>query len=216
MPDWLLQAIMSQIAWEIVLMLGAGAILGFLKRKLPQYADVALYGFVGAACVAVMWFATTGRAMFYKEPLKTTTENIQSNVNGWLADYGVSVRKVDDPEAYFNFETILHDGVGLNVIRPQNRGKYLSISTSLKIPPGLKTKIDKLPMTRKREITNQISLEMARAKVRFYINFPNVIVISDELPITDDMTDDTLLKGLDNVDDGLILARTILDMNHIL
>jgi len=52
--DWLLQALASQIVWEILLMLGVGAALAFLKSKWPQYANPSLYGLAGITGVAVL------------------------------------------------------------------------------------------------------------------------------------------------------------------
>ena len=49
MPVWLLQSLASRLVWEILLIVGIGAGLAYLKRKWPEYASSVLYGLAGSA-----------------------------------------------------------------------------------------------------------------------------------------------------------------------
>jgi hypothetical protein len=57
-------------------------------------------------------------------------------------------------------------------------------------------------------MTSELSLEMARAKLAFLFNLQaGRILLTDRVPITSNLTEDTFMRALDTVDDGTATAN---------
>ncbi len=130
---WLWQNLISNLAWEILLLVGGAASLGYLKKKVPEHASTIAYALFGATCVAILLFTITGHGLLVKTRSAVTPENLAENIRKWADDSGLGVTKMPaDQEVYFGFLIRLQSGNQLTVFRGKEKAGWLQIQ----IPNG--------------------------------------------------------------------------------
>jgi len=87
--DWLWHNLFSTFIWEMILVIGGAAALGYLKRKVPDHAPTIAYGVFGATCVAILLFTITGRGLLSKRLPEITAENLEENIKTWTENNGL-------------------------------------------------------------------------------------------------------------------------------
>jgi hypothetical protein len=213
MPDWLSQALVSQLAWEILCMLGMGALLTLLKRKWPEYANSVLFGLVGATCVAVLWFTFTGKAFLAKAQPETTPENIDANIRSWADALGIGIqRQPTTPQTYFTYLITLRNGTQIVVARPMTDPGRLQFTESIFATPLLKDMMAKLSNEQASTATVELELELARLNIGVQALtqslHPTAIGLIKNARITATFDKDMFQDYLDEMDTSRVVCET--------
>jgi hypothetical protein len=210
MPEWLVHSLLSRLAWEIVIILGGGTVLGYLKAKAPQVASPALYGIAGAALLSILLFTFTGRAVLSQAQPETTTDNVEENIRTWLDGYGVAVTKEKYPNAMFTYRVTLRNGTTVGVIRSKEDPRYIGFRADIKMDPDHIAILKKMTLEQKQDVIVEVTMEMARSKVNYNLGSPaleDTMKIAKSVLITNALTEDSFASHLSDMDSDVQLAR---------
>jgi hypothetical protein len=207
MPNWLLQSLASRLVWEILLMLGVGAVLAYLKKKIPEYADRALFGLVAATCIAILWFTFTGEPIFSTRQPEPTPDNVEGFIKNWASSAAVSIMEVPNPsEAFFGLEIAELSGQRFRIERPRVRDDMLRFVGTVTVPESEKQLLEKLPKNELDRMRWQVSLELARSNsCEFNIDLPQQITVSRYASIAH-LTSDELGRNIQNIGNCIVIA----------
>jgi hypothetical protein len=220
--DWLLQNLFSSLVWEIILLLGGGLVLAYLKRTWPEIAAQVMYGLVGAALLSVLLFTLTGHSILFKQQPETTTENVEANIKAWADSLGVGIPRVTVPDTYFSEVITLKNGNQIVVARAKERGGYLQIQSTLVLAPEHQAILAKLTREQVADVTEEVTLELARARMGYTISGPQGgyqmqnIFLQRSVPITNNLTEATFGGYMDEMDSAIALVKlaTTLALAH--
>jgi hypothetical protein len=169
--DWkaIFQSIFSRAVWELLLIIGGGAVIGIIKNKWPDYAPRVLYGAAGSACVAVLLFTLTGRAILSNPlPPETTPDNIQDNVKLWSENLGLAFIKASIPDSYFAYTITTSNGIQIQVMRStKEKTLYLEMIATLALSPDNQATLGTLTKDQIASFTDEIAVELNKSRVGF-------------------------------------------------
>jgi hypothetical protein len=166
--DWFWQHLFSGFTLELLLVLGGGAVLGYVKRKLPEHASTLLYGAAGATCVAILIFTFTGRAILAKAPPDPITpENVEENVKQWAGNMGMNIGPATMPDSYFAYQLSLPSAPDVPVIvfRGHEKPSYLQFRSAISVSPEHQAAFSKMSQPQVDRIMEQIDLEIGQANL---------------------------------------------------
>jgi hypothetical protein len=209
MPDWLLQSLFSRVVWEVLLMLGVGGVLGYLKANMPELAPRILYGLASATCVGILLFAFTGRAILSKAPPEITVDNVEQNIRTWLDTFKVGEQVESDETAYFTYAVTLANGNHVIVARSKGRDHYITFTASVMVSADHASLLAKMDANEAQQIEDEVDLDLAMFKIgRTMIGSPlKGVLIIKSVPITSSLTESEFASALDEMDNGLAVAR---------
>src|SRR5712672_1559303 len=217
--DWLLQALASQILWEVLLMLGVGAGLTYLRKKLPEYANSALYGLAGATCVAVLWFTFTGRSPLAKELSPTTPENVEANIRTWCDYWGFGVQKQSNPAFYFiDLVSLATSDRQFRISRSKEHDRYLQFELSFPVTLDQSSVLGKLSKERATRIRNEVELEIAKSRIGFMFlrsqpsDLIQGLILQKLVPISPSLTQDAFIDDVSELDLATTVATRSLEL----
>lgn len=166
--NWLWQNLFTSFIWELLLICGGAALLGFLKRRLPEKAPIMAYAFFGATCVAIIIFTFTGRGIMAKRQQDITPENLQENLRKWADDLGLGTTKMPDAqENYFGLVVRVTNGNQIMVFRAKDRANFLQFQSPLMLSQEHLAILSKLTMGQADEAIEEITLEMNRQRIGY-------------------------------------------------
>jgi len=200
-------SMVSRAIWWL-LVLAAGAALGIIKLHWPSLADPMLYGLAGAACVAFLYFAATGRALLARPD--TTPGNVEKNIRTWLDNFGLAVKKEVDPTMYFRLTVTLVNGNPLLVARPKARDHYLTFQSNLTLSPEHQAMMERMSGAQTERVLEELALELGRLQIGHAIQWPPFtgVMLIRLVPITADYTEAKFAASLDEMDLAINVART--------
>jgi hypothetical protein len=103
--DWLfdvLQGIFAHLLYDLLLAVGVGALITYLKSTQSRWANPALYGLSAFAAVLVISYVFVGHALLSKEEPQTTGENVEKNIRAWADVFQLGVTRLPpQPEVDF-------------------------------------------------------------------------------------------------------------------
>jgi len=162
--------ILSDVVYGLFI-LGGGVFLAYLKNKHSDKAPAALYGFIGAACIAVLIFAVSGRAVFTHRPPEVTTDNIEENVKLWAEHLGMNIGPASEPDSYFAYSLgIPNSGFSVEVFRlVKEKPSFLQFKSVVAVAPEHQQAISKMSQPGIDRAIEQLTLELDRANLGIYI-----------------------------------------------
>lgn len=209
MLDWLWQALVSSVTWEIILFLGGAAVLERLKAKKPEIAAKVQYVLIGLACLMVIMFALTGRAVLSHEQPVTTVENIEQNIKAWIDNDNLTIQKVEDPGAFFEYTIRVQNGTPISFARVKNREKYIEFQANITLAPEHQKMLSKMPKAEAAKVEEEIILELSRSRMGYHFegttpDLPfQVIAIQKAIPITESLNEATFTDYINQIDDAV-------------
>ena len=164
MPDWLIQALVSQVVWETLSILGVGVFLAYLRRKAPEYASAAVYGIVGASCVVFLFYALTGRGLLSrKPPAAVTPENLEENLKVWADDLAMGIQRQEpSSDQYFSYVARVVNADPVEVYRARQKPGYLQFRATLTTSPIHRALLSKLSPRDRGRFLNVVDMEVSR------------------------------------------------------
>jgi hypothetical protein len=228
MLDWLWQSLTSRLVWELLLVLGGGAVLGYVRQKLPQYAPTVAYTAFGATCIAVLIFTFTGHALLSKQKPEVTPENLEVNVRKWADDLGLGVTRMQplpNQDVQFGLVITLADGNPLMVFRSaKDKAGFLQMQCVLVLSPEHLAMLNKLSKQEADDAMQDIILEMNRSRIGYIMETaPSVangqvttttptilqqtIIVTKPLAITDELTEALFGAQVNEMDSEIGIVR---------
>jgi hypothetical protein len=206
----------------LIVILG-GLLFARLRSKHAEKAPIALYGIVGAACVAILIYTVMGREVFsFRQSVEITTDNLEEHVKLWANGLGLGVSSTAAiPDAYFADTVTLRNGIPVTVSRAKSRPRFLQFQSTLSIVPEHQVALAKLTVAEAGIVMQEILLELARSKINYEIAItqplgtqPTLalqgIAILRAVPITSNLSEGAFTQALDDVDAGITIARAAL------
>jgi hypothetical protein len=211
MPDWLWQFLASQALWEILLMIGVGALIARAKSKWPTIAPSILYGVAGATLVGVILFTLTGRGILTPPPQKITPENVEENIRTWVNEVGLSVKVLADtqspPGSIFTVEARFDNGDPVYITRLKSQDVWLVIHSTLTVSSPHADMLGKLTPEKANEISNELNLEMARTHVSYTYDSPLKVIHVEKRILLTSATREGLITAVNDIDFAVSIAR---------
>jgi hypothetical protein len=217
METWLWQGILTSVL-AAVLWLGGATALTWVKRKWPKYGDLALYWIAIAACMAVIWFAVSGHALFSWPQPQVTPENIEANVRHWSEDLGLAYTRGTAPDSYFAYSLTTRTGTSIQVFRSvKDKPAFLQFGSQLTMSPEHQAMMATLTKEQVDTVVQEIALELDRTRVGFTIatlSTPQtstpvkqtVIVLQKATPITN-LDEASFAAAADDIEFTVQLVR---------
>jgi hypothetical protein len=206
--DWIWQNFFSQVVWEILLILGGGVFLSYLRTKMPRWGPAIQNAVFSMAAIAVIIYGLTGRAIFSAKP--PTAENIGALVRMWAEDTAVSIRKVSDPRSKFSYDLKFPNGAVVNVVQRADQPSYLFIHSTIIPDEQAMDKVGKLNQEQIQNITENIVIELAKTNVEFNLEPLNHMTIVNRVLITDTLTQGYFYQQVEAVNNADLIAMTLL------
>lgn len=233
--DWLLQNLFSALVWEVLLLVGVGAVLGYLRAKWPELASPILYAIGGATCVGVLIFTFTGHGFLSKQRPEVTPENLEANVRKWADDLGLGVTRMQSlpiqEQTYFGLVVTLANGNPLEVFRAKQKPGFLQMQCALALSPEHLAMLSRLSKEQADDAMQEIVLEMHRSRIGFIMQtasaspgvngvmtttksaiLQQTMIVTKPLPITDDLTEASFSDRVNELDSEIGLVRAATDL----
>jgi hypothetical protein len=208
--DWLAQALVSQLTWEIILMLGGGTLLGYLRKRLPEHASSIAYGIFGVTCVAVLLYTITGRGLMYRKPPESVTpENVEGNIKAWADHLAMSLeRQPPEGDVFFSYVAHVRMADPVIIARAKEKPGYLQFAATLTASQEHQAILSKLNRHDYGKFLNDLSLELARLRMATGVVFRTdnrrgaegnlVILLQKAVPIPD-LSEGRFVEAFDDV-----------------
>jgi hypothetical protein len=213
--DWLWKSLVARVVWFLL----AAFFAWFIRRKKPETAEAVKYVLLMTACVAILWFAVTGRPILSPQQPMITEDNAEATVRKWLDSFGVSVRALTNDRSRFIYEVTISDGEDgeipdkLEVTEFKPPGdKKLWIHSGMNFTGDTKQTISQLPAYDRDQIVGLLTIELSKTRVMFFKVDPQLrnVLLDKEVPITSALTEEVFLEDLQDVS-----AATILSANFV-
>ncbi len=165
--DWLWQNLFSTFMAELLLVIGGAAVLGYVKKKLPEHAPTIAYVAFGATCVAILLFTFTGRPIFSKAPREVTSENVEENVKLWAEHLGMNIGPANEPDTYFAHILSLPTFPQPVVVFRSMKEKpaYLQFKAVINVSPEHQMVFSKMSQDGINRVGQQLALDIGRANL---------------------------------------------------
>jgi hypothetical protein len=178
--DWLWQNLFSTFVAELLLVIGGAAVLGYLKKKLPDHAPTIAYMVFGATCVAILLFTFTGRPFFSKAPTEITPENVEGNIKLWVEHLGMNIGPANEPDSYFAHTLSLPTNAQpVEVFRAKEKPGYLQFKAIVTVSPDNQNAFAKMSQSEVSHIMDELNLDVGRANLG--CTFGTVMAVNDQL-----------------------------------
>ncbi|MGO8720817.1 MAG: DUF2299 family protein [Acidobacteriaceae bacterium] len=196
---------------EILVVVG-GLMLALLRKYKDDWAPVVGYGLGGAACIALLIFAITGRAIF-STPI-TNSSNIEDNVKKWVASFGYGSEAVPPPSQNMDFayRISMPNGSEMLVYRDiRNRPGYLQLQASLSIAPEHRAILEKLTTAQAAGVVEQTQNGILSRKLSYFFlgKDPNDIesITITKAVVINGLTESGFGDAMDDIESTVALTR---------
>lgn len=168
MNNWLVQGLISNLVWEI-LIVGAGIAMAILRKRDSKLVAPVLYGIVTVACLLVMWFTITGRSLLSHPVEETTADNIEGKVKLWSDDLAISLERTDLQGSYFSYTARLHGSDPVEIFRAKEKPGYLQFQSHISFSPEHQAILAKMSKADFDRATQEVALEVSRISISYAI-----------------------------------------------
>jgi len=211
---WLWHDLSSQAVYAL-LIIGGGALIGYLKKKMTTW-DMApiLYGLCTSAFLAVIWVAVQQHFAF---PVTLDTGNAQILCKKWLeADTAVSTRPISQSEApdnIFSLGVTFPGGDHLAVSRPREWDREIHIVQNIQIDPRSKSALEGLSTDDSDLLNTEITKELLRSRLQFELHQPwERIRLDRRIFLTGNTTEEAFLGAVADVESTSMIVRNMIDV----
>lgn len=203
--DWLFKGLLTNALFYFFIVAG-GTVLTLLKLRASRWATALLWGFAGAALIAVS-VAAVRIALSASQTPSINAENIERTVRQWATSFGYGVTPKSDADMHFCFLVALPTGRQVLVGRPKELDRYITMRAMVTISPQHQALLAKMRSADQARFFHGLAIEMARFKIGFAQSAPlqNVMLIR-RLPIADTLTESVFMEAIEEVDMAELLV----------
>ena len=179
------------------------------EKNLAQHAfSMFLYGMIGyvliGAIVAGLWGI---RALRFRQP-EVSANNLEPTIRGWLNDFDLSTKPASDPAWNFGLLTTLPDGELIHIIQMKEHPGFIAFQANLAISAEHQAVLKAMPIAYFEKLAQELVLGVFLANMVLAIRTRlSDVSFFSQLAITTDLTEDDLLKHINDMDNAIILAR---------
>ena len=183
------------------IVVGAGALLTFLKFKKPAWLNALMYGLAGSALVAVIFVCLVGLTAIPRGEDETTAKNVEGRIRAWADTFGMATKKDSRDDSFFVIILTLHSGTGVIIRRPKSRERYIEFDTNIAVSPEHEQIIKNLSEEQSQRIFEEVVLELARSKIGYSVSGPPIsnMFLVKAVPVAN-LTEESFANDLDDID----------------
>jgi hypothetical protein len=200
-----IEGILQGMLATILLALVPAAIVTYLAKLQSIWAAPVLLGLCAWALTSIIIVAMN--ALRHLPPVRvlTNTDNVESNVRGWLHNFRYAIQNAPDPTAYFRFVVKTDAGVSLTIGRPKGEFKdYIIIRHDLIRTSDDDRILGSLSDEERLRLVVEIRLELARARVGYNglsLPLPEAgFSVFKRVPVNDTLTEDKFVSYIEDVE----------------
>lgn len=206
------EGVVSNIFYAALVITG-GAVLALLKAFVPNLFTLVLWGFIGAALVAVILVAWAVWTRIPKRLPETTPENVEANIRTWLDAFQVTTQRVTEPSAIFAFLVTLTSGMKSVIMRPRLFDKYIQMESAIRMGVDDRARFDALPQEEQSVFAATFSVELSRTGMGFTMDLPNNnFILCRRIPITPNLTEGNFMEALEALDSAKVGTHRMLTL----
>jgi len=199
------QGIVTNWFWWVLALVGS-LLLSKLQQRRPKWVNPQRYLF-GIAGLILLFL------LYWKTPPRITPENIQTHVARWAERFRLNPRSVSLEEAHFTFDITLKSGLSIRIMRLKASENYLSLISKFGLTPDEKTFLEKLAPHILPRVKKVLAQELARAKIAYFLqDFPSYVAVHRLLPVTSNFSEADFIKGIDEIESAMTLARLTMEL----
>jgi len=233
MFDWngLFQALVANALWETIIV-GGGVLIAIIRAKKPEWASPALYGVVGTTCLAIVFFAFTGRPVLSKQ-LRLTPDNLETYIRKWSDAAGLSVARIPElPQAdYFGLLVTLKSNNQITLFVAKDEPAFLQVQCALALSTEHLGMLGKLNKQQSDDAIEEITLEMNRARIGYIMSsaaappiqnsqasttgpaiLQQTILITEPIAISNELNEASFVHRLNQIDSDIGIVRGVTDL----
>jgi hypothetical protein len=167
-----------------------------------------LYGMIGYALMGAIVAGLWGiRALRFRQP-EVSANNLEPTIRGWLDDFDLSTKPASDPTWNFGLLTTLPDGELIHIIQMKQHPGFIAFQANLAISAEHQAVLKAMPIAYFEKLAQELVLGVFLANMVLAIRTRlSDVSFFSQLAITTDLTEDELLKHLNDMDNAIIMAR---------
>jgi hypothetical protein len=168
-----------------------------------------LYGMIAYALLSAIVVGFWGiRALRFKQ-FEVAGGNLQPTLCRWLEDSGLRAKAASDPAWDFGLLTTLSDGEPIYIVQMKEHPRFVTFQASLVIPAEHQSILKAMPGRYFEQLAQELVLKVFLAKMVLAIRTRlSEVSLFSQLAIQD-LTEDAFFKHLDDIDNAVLLARSI-------
>jgi hypothetical protein len=189
---------------SLVIILGFfGVDAGSLRKAMPEMNAQTVWASIGL--IASLSLVAVGLFQKFRRS-KVTIGNVESKVREWFDAFGWGTKRLPaDTSFHFGFEIRLKNNIPLTVFRLKEHEQYLTLVAAVEVGPEHRSLFEKLSKSDQVAVSREVQIELARAKVGSVIDLPNRVTVEKLIPITDSLTEASLVDAILGVQFAVVL-----------
>lgn len=127
-------------------------------------------------------------------------ENIKATIGQWLSTFRLAFTPIEDINFDFQLAVNLLSGKRIYVGKTKQFPQYLTIQAIIVITQEYQKLLKKIPSNQVRRIVHDLAIEIDRLHLEgSRISFPQQIILEKKFPIANNLTEDVLIKAIDEM-----------------
>ena len=166
-----------------------------------------IYGMIGYVLMSAVVVGFWGiRALRFRQP-EVTANNLEPIIRGWLDDFDLSTKPASDPTWNFGLLTELPNGESLHITQMKERPGFITFQANLAISAEHQAVLKAMPIAYFEKLAQEVVLGVFLANMVLAIRTRlSDVSFFSQLAISD-LTEDELLKHMNDMGNAIILAR---------
>jgi hypothetical protein len=167
-----------------------------------------LYGMIGYALISTIIVVFWGiRALRFRQP-EVSANNLETTIRRWLDGLDLGSKSASDPTWNFGLLTALPGGESIHIIHMKEHPGFIAFQANLAICAEHQAILKAMPVAYFEKLAQEVVLGVFLANMALAIRTRlNGVAFFSQIAITTDLTEDALLKHLNDMESAIILAR---------
>ena len=180
-----------------------------VREEALSWWSTVLYGMIAYALLSAIVVGFWGiRALRFKQ-IEVAAGNLQPTLCRWLEDSGLSMKPASDPAWDFGLLATMSDGEPIYIVQLKEHRRFITFQASLAIPAEHQAILKAMPSAYFDKLAQEVVLKVFLAKMVLAIRTRlSEVTLFSQLAIND-LTEDAFFKHLDDIDNAVLLARSI-------
>lgn len=206
--NWLVQSVLSNAVWAILVVLGGG-VMAYIQNYHPQYLETAKWWLIGSVAVAAMILMLRIPGLLFGSSKKITQANVIVRIKEWSDRFGIAVqRSPQNPDQYVMTMT---DGRKADL---KIADGYVIMGATL-VQDGKEATMLKLLSDDEIEtLLERVRIVLGQSGVNSIISkAPLKISVMKQMPVLSDLTEFQFISAVESMNIGFLLARDAMVVN---
>ena len=201
-------SLLANWVWWLIVVI-AGLVGSYLKKKGYQWAPIILNGLLSAVLVGVLIILIKVQNDFVVQQRSvTTTANVQERVRDWLDKWHLTTTSLSSDDSYFTYTITTLNDKHVIISRPKSHDWLLIFGASILDEKDI---MEKLPEKEREEFKSRVIVESARLGFDLGIgpksNAPKGGVLLDKTIPISGLTEDIMISTLQQMERGIAVVQ---------